>query len=143
MNIENILQPKSKKEVKKTLREMPLWDFLIHFRNKSLIKYWGIGIKKKMMHGLIRWHNFMWVVHVIYFIQIVIGNVWNIIFPWTPMWKMSWIEHMFVSAVIFSILFAPFTIAGYFINEKTKIKEARKELEKFINNGPAYMGFIR
>jgi hypothetical protein len=56
--------------MKKDIREMSTWEFMFHFRDKSLFRYWGIGFKKKFVHVFYRMSKFMPGIYIAFCIQI-------------------------------------------------------------------------
>jgi len=122
--IESILKPKSYWQAMRDLRSMDTYEFVFRYRNKSLIKFWGIGFKKKFLHLSYRINKpFEWL-YQFWFLWFVIGMVWTVwIFPYSSFWgDLGFIDNMFLSSCALMFLMLPFwcavTVTRFIIRRK-------------------------
>jgi len=129
--VNDILTPKTKQQVRDDIKHLKLYVFLSLFRQKSIFKVRGASFGRRLAHAFLRIGDKSLPIMATFDIMIVIAGVWNMIFPWTPMWKFSFIEEMAVVGIFGFTIMVFLSIPAFIIRHKTDNYEFEQALSQY------------
>jgi len=129
--VNDILTPKTKQQVSDDIKHLKFYAFLSLFRTKNIFKLRGVSFGRRLAHALLRLGDKIIPIMATFAFMIIIGSIWNMIFPWTPMWKISFIEEMMIVGVLGFMIIMVLSIPAFIIRHKTDNHEFEQALNQY------------